>query len=86
MQRDLKISELFKNKGLSFHCFKDHVLFEKEEVLKDDQTPYTVFTPYKRKWMEKLNQIGISKVFIDYRNELYFDQFIQRSTEPNSLG
>lgn len=82
MQRDLKISELFKYKGLSFHCFKDHVLFEKEEVLKDDQTPYTVFTPYKRKWMEKLNQIGISKVFIDYRNEFYFDQFIQLSPAP----
>jgi deoxyribodipyrimidine photo-lyase len=39
---------------------KDHVIFEKNEVLKNDGAPYTVFTPYSRKWREKLGEYGLS--------------------------
>jgi deoxyribodipyrimidine photo-lyase len=31
------------------------VIFEEGEILKSDGTPYTVFTPYKKKWLQKLN-------------------------------
>ena len=40
--------------GVDFNTFKDHVIFEKDEVLKDDGKPYTVFTPYSKKWLSKL--------------------------------
>lgn len=53
IQRDEKIKNLLEQKDISFRLFKDHVIFEKEEVVKDDGNPYLVFTPYMRKWKEK---------------------------------
>jgi deoxyribodipyrimidine photo-lyase len=55
-QRDNSISQWLNTKGISFHCFRDHVIFEKNEVLKDDGKPYTVFTPYSRKWKAALTE------------------------------
>lgn len=55
-ERDKQVYELFNNKKLEVHSFKDHVIFEPQQVLKDDGTPYTVFTPYKRKWLSKFNR------------------------------
>lgn len=51
-ERDQQIRELLEGKGIPVKSFKDQVIFEKDEILKADQTPYTVFTPYKRKWLE----------------------------------
>ncbi len=48
--RDLQIKEFLTKKGIEYHSFKDQVIFEKSEVTKDDTKPYTVFTPYSRKW------------------------------------
>ena len=53
--RDLEISQLLKRHDIPFYSFKDHLIFEKDEIRKEDNNPYTVFTPYKRKWLEKLN-------------------------------
>jgi deoxyribodipyrimidine photo-lyase len=53
-KRDDEIAGLLKNHGIKFNSCKDHVIFEKDEILKDDGRPYTVFSPYKRKWLEKL--------------------------------
>jgi deoxyribodipyrimidine photo-lyase len=50
LERDSKISLLAKENGASFQTFKDQVVFEKDEVLSGAGTPYTVFTPYSRKW------------------------------------
>ncbi|MCF8244503.1 MAG: DNA photolyase family protein [Saprospiraceae bacterium] len=55
IQRDEGVKALLAVKGISFQSFKDHVIFEKNEVLKDDGLPYTVFTPYHRKWLAKLD-------------------------------
>lgn len=52
--RDSKIAELLLQKGITLQTYKDIVIFEKDEVIKDDDTPYTVFTPYSRKWKAKL--------------------------------
>jgi deoxyribodipyrimidine photo-lyase len=60
IERDLKVKEQLYVKGVGFSTFKDQVIFEENEVLKDDGKPYTVFTPYKRKWLSRLN--GIEKV------------------------
>ena len=53
-ERDAAVERLLGEKGIRFQTFKDHVIFEQLEVTKDDGLPYTVFTPYSRKWMAKL--------------------------------
>jgi deoxyribodipyrimidine photo-lyase len=54
-QRDVAMAERLSTKGIAFNTYKDQCVFEKNEVIKDDGTPYTVFTPYSRKWKAKLN-------------------------------
>lgn len=54
--RDTHVERLLKINKIEYHSYKDHVLFEKDELVKDDGTPYTVFTPYKKKFLEKLNK------------------------------
>ncbi len=44
---------VLKSRGIGFHLFKDQVIFEEGEIVKKDGKPYTVFTPYKRKWLER---------------------------------
>lgn len=53
-ERDGEIFEMFQRNNIPLHSFKDHVIFEKKEVCKDDGKPYTVFTPYSRKWKSLL--------------------------------
>ncbi len=55
VERDQKVALLLKNKGITFQCFKDQVIFSKDDVLKPDGQPYTVYTPYSRQWLNKLN-------------------------------
>lgn len=59
IDRDLKIKEWLRTKNISFHSFKDQVIFEKGEVMKSDGTPYTIFTPYSKIWKQKLNSEAI---------------------------
>ncbi|MHA7862732.1 cryptochrome/photolyase family protein [Flagellimonas marinaquae] len=54
-ERDKKIAEFLKENDIQFKTFKDQVIFEKEEVVKDDGDPYVVYTPYMRKWKENFN-------------------------------
>lgn len=53
IQRDRELRELLESRGISFHLFKDQVIFEENEVVKKNGLPYTVFTPYKKKWLER---------------------------------
>ncbi|MBL0912668.1 MAG: deoxyribodipyrimidine photo-lyase [Bacteroidia bacterium] len=55
-RRDREIAALLKEKGIPLHLYKDHVIFEENEVLSNAGTPYTVFTPYARKWQERLTR------------------------------
>jgi deoxyribodipyrimidine photo-lyase len=58
-ERDKRVGEFLKTKEIEFHLFKDHVIFEENEVLKDDGTPYTVFTPYSKKWKQVFDETEI---------------------------
>lgn len=60
IQRDEKIKELLSENDIPFFLFKDQVIFSKNEVLKPDNLPYTVFTPYKNKWLKKLDEDEVS--------------------------
>jgi len=53
--RDEEVKRVLERNGSSFKTFKDQVIFEKNEVTKDDESPYTVFTPYSKKWKSRLN-------------------------------
>jgi len=70
-ERDGAVETLLKVNNIEFHHFKDHVFFEWNEVLKDDETPYQVFTPYSRKWKAKSNDFYYSS----YPTEKYYSSF-----------
>jgi deoxyribodipyrimidine photo-lyase len=53
--RDAKVFGALANAGITFHTAKDQVVFERDEVLTKVGQPYTVFTPYKRAWLAKLD-------------------------------
>ncbi len=72
-ERDQAISKLCMENQVDFYSFKDQCVFEKTEILSATGLPYTVFTPYMRKWKEKLN--GFYKK--SYPNEKYFDRFLK---------
>ena len=55
IKRDYTLKKILTNENIPFLSFKDQVIFEKNEIIKKDGNPYTVFTPYKNKWIEKFN-------------------------------
>jgi deoxyribodipyrimidine photo-lyase len=56
LQRDDEVAAFLASQGVEFHTYKDHVLFEQNEIVKDNGEPYTVFTAYKQRFLRKLNQ------------------------------
>ncbi len=78
-QRDEQLHDFFASKEIPFHTFKDQVIFEKSEVVKDDGTPYTVYTPYMRKWRSRLE----SKDLASYDCESLFSSF--RRSAPRDI-
>lgn len=56
IKRDKKIANWLKNNDTDFNTFKDQVIFEKDEVVKADGLPYTVYTPYKNKWLSEFTR------------------------------
>ena len=86
INRDLEIKTLLESKGIPLKSFKDQVIFEKSEVMKSDGTPYTIFTPYSRKWKEKFKE----QTMPNFPSELHFSSFYKCSQFPipslNDLG
>jgi deoxyribodipyrimidine photo-lyase len=86
LKRDGIIQSLLKQKDIPFYTFKDQVIFEKDEVLKDDGKPYTVYTPFNRKWYQKLTPFYLKA----YPNKKYSAHFLQIEPLPmpalNDLG
>ncbi len=57
--RDKKVETLLSARGISFNLFKDQVIFARDEVMKNDGKPYTVYTPYKNKWRQLFSGIRL---------------------------
>ena len=55
IQRDRAINDFLRKKNIQFQSFKDQVLFHKDDILKADATPYTIYTPYSKQWLAKFN-------------------------------
>jgi deoxyribodipyrimidine photo-lyase len=56
IKRDRVVGELLEKNRISLFRFRDQVIFEEGEVLKPDNKPYTIFTPYKNRWLKKLRE------------------------------
>jgi deoxyribodipyrimidine photo-lyase len=54
IERDERVSTALRRDGLTVEACLDHVYYGAEEALKADSSAYTVFTPYKRRWLERL--------------------------------
>jgi deoxyribodipyrimidine photo-lyase len=76
-QRDESIAAFLHQHNMSFHTYKDQVIFEKNEVTKDDGKPYTIFTPYSKKWKAKLNKFYLKS----YPTKKYFSNFHQQAAK-----
>ncbi len=76
--RDSNVSNLLQAHSITFQTYKDQVIFEKDEVIKDDGRPYTVFTPYSRKWKAKLEPSH----FAAYPSQDLSDNFIRTDHSP----
>ncbi len=60
LEREERIKNMLQTRQIPLKTYKDHVIFEKNEVLKDNGTPYTVFTPYSKRWLLKLESQSMS--------------------------
>lgn len=75
IERDELVEKILNEKNIEFRTYKDQVIFEKEEVVKDDGKPYTVFTPFSRKWKAHLTE----KHLQPFPTEIYFPNFYRQS-------
>lgn len=64
-KRDETLGKLFAERGIGFHTFKDQIVFDRDEVVKDDGDPYTVFTPYAKKWKARLTEEDVRSVHVE---------------------
>ncbi|HET9054500.1 MAG TPA: deoxyribodipyrimidine photo-lyase, partial [Cyclobacteriaceae bacterium] len=70
-RREEQVSVILKKKGVALKTFKDLVIFEKDEVVKSNGTPYTLFTPYSKKWKAQLKPF----YYKSYPTEKYYASF-----------
>tara|TARA_R110002012_G_scaffold321944_1_gene552573 strand:- start:13215 stop:14525 length:1311 start_codon:yes stop_codon:yes gene_type:complete len=79
-ERDSKIEKLLSDHNVAFKTYKDQVIFEKDDVLKDDGDPYVVYTPFKNKWKSIFNPE--KDLDIHYTNS-YLKNLIPHTKLPN---
>lgn len=78
-ERDNQIKSILESNSIQFKTFKDHVIFEKGEVVKKDGDPYLVYTPYMRTWKEKFKTIDLEI----YYTKSYLNNVIEHTRLPN---
>lgn len=78
IQRDAAVKTILEENDIPFFTFKDHVIFEKKEITKDNGEPYTVFTPFSKKWKATLNSFYLKP----YPVEKYYLNFSKADPIP----
>jgi deoxyribodipyrimidine photo-lyase len=68
-ERDNLIAAFLQSKGIAFHGFKDHLVFAPGEILKDDGDPYTVYTPFMKRWKKEFSPIVARSFKVNISNE-----------------
>ena len=78
IKRDDQLAEFLSSENIPFHTYKDQVIFEKVEVVKADGKPYTVFTPYFKQWLLKLDNFYVKS----YPTKKYNHNFLVSNRLP----
>ena len=78
IKRDNNLAALLKSNNIELKTYKDQVVFDKNEVVKADGKPYTVFTPYFKIWQQKLNDYYVKP----YPTSQYFTNFLPTPPLP----
>ena len=86
INRDEKINSILASENIPVFSYKDHVIFEENEILKKDNTPYTVYTPYKNQWLQKFNKEEDTKCYECTKNRKAFVKVINDFPSIESLG
>ncbi|MDP3679050.1 MAG: deoxyribodipyrimidine photo-lyase [Methylotenera sp.] len=63
--RDLLVEAQLQTSNIAFHHYKDQVIFEKDEVLTMTGKSYSVFTPYKNRWLNTVNDFYLKAYPVD---------------------
>lgn len=84
IKRDAEIQEFLKLKNISFNSSKDQVIFDNDEVVKKDGLPYTVYTPYSKKWKELLSEKSFE--FFINNNDNYLSQEFSEILTLHEIG
>lgn len=79
-ERDTEVASFLVQEEIPFYTFKDQVIFEKSEIVKDDGDPYVVYTPYKNKWIAHFNA---EKDLTFHDTSQFLDNLIEHSKLPN---
>lgn len=59
LQRDTAVKKILDEREVRVATYKDQVIFEEDEIVKDDGKPYTIFTPYKNKWLSNFQLLSV---------------------------
>ncbi|MEZ4797667.1 MAG: deoxyribodipyrimidine photo-lyase [Flavobacteriaceae bacterium] len=78
IKRDKNIKSFLETKNIEFKTYKDQVIFETIEIVKDDGTPYKVYTPYSKKWIETLQKNPIK----NFNSEEYLSNLFKSTNHP----
>jgi deoxyribodipyrimidine photo-lyase len=78
-ERDDNMAEFLTSEKIVFKTYKDQVIFEKNEILKADKTPYTIFTPFYKQWHAKLNNFYVKA----YPTKKYLKNLLQNKHLPH---
>lgn len=92
--RDSELNDLFKASSIPFETFRDHLVFEPGEVVKEKNEPYQIYSPFARKWLEQLSTsdnharvnpdfTGIKNLLKDKRPEKLFTLSCQEVFKPS---
>ncbi len=84
--RDAAVAVALTAQGRTLRTFKDQVVFEKDEVLTQSGTPFSVFTPYKNAWLKKLHLDSDVACLRSYDIESFRDRFAAPRNETGNAG
>jgi deoxyribodipyrimidine photo-lyase len=65
LARDEAVAEALAAAGIAFHTSKDHVVFERDEIVAQSGRPYSVFTPYRAAWLRALTPFHLKSYPVD---------------------
>ena len=65
LARDARVRGALADAGIALHTAKDHVVFERSELLTGSGNPYSVFTPYRNAWLKKVDDFYLGAYPVD---------------------